>query len=161
MNTCRTLIRLIACVALSFAAGCADSSVSAPTTKPTDVGPTYISPVSASTPTTIDGVGYEYVATAERERQIVDGFPKLKVGQSREEVRDAMGLPDTAQPGYSKEYNSRFLGWSYLYRIRMRSGGPNTNDVCVEVFFDSAGNLMRAVPNHIAGLKEVGGPASP
>jgi hypothetical protein len=155
------LIRLIVCVALSFVAGCADSSVSAPTTKPTDVGPTYIAPVSASTPTTIDGVEYGYVATAEREKQIVDGFPKLKVGQSREEVRDALGLPDIAQPASSKEYPGRFLGWSYMYRIKMRSGGPNTNDVCVEVFFGSAGNLKWAVPNHIAGLKEVGGPPSP
>jgi hypothetical protein len=146
---------------LSFAAGCADSSVPAPATKPTDLGPTYIAPVSASKPTMIDGVEYEYVATAERKKQIVNGFSKLKVGQSREEVRDALGLPDIARPGYSKEYNSRFIGWSYLYRIRMRSGSPNTNDVCVEVFFDSAGNLMRAVPNHIAGLKEVSGPASP
>ena len=136
---------------LAFGAGCSMSSASSPTTKPTDIGPTYSAPADA----------YEYVANAEREKQIVDGFPKLKVGQSREEVRDALGLPDTAQPGYSKEYNSRFLGWSYMYKIKMRFGGPNTNDVCVEVFFDPAGNLSWAVPNHIDGLKEIGSPAGP
>src|SRR5438270_446126 len=82
-----------------------------------DGGPTYTSPTGAGA-TIIDGVEYEYVASAEREKQIVSGFPKLKVGQSREEVRDALGMPDTARPGYSKEYNSRFLGWSYMYKIK-------------------------------------------
>ena len=40
----------------------------------------------------------------------------------------------------------------------MRSGGPNTNDVCVEVFFDSRDGLHWAVPNHIDGLADVGSP---
>jgi hypothetical protein len=145
---------------LAFPAGCSKPSTSSPTTRPTDVGPSYTSPPGAGA-TTIEGVEYEYVASAEREKQIVSGFPTLKVGQSRDEVRDALGLPDTAQPGYSKEYNSRFLGWSYMYKIKMRSGSPNTKDVCVQVFFDSTGKLKWAVPNHIEGLKEIGGPAGP
>src|SRR3954466_6555172 len=114
MNVLRLLIPLL----LAFAVGCSKSSASSPTTKPTDVGPTYTSPTGAGA-TTIDGVEYEYVASAEREGRIVSGFPKLKVGQSPEEVRDALGLPDTAQPGYSKDFNSRFLGWSYMYKIKM------------------------------------------
>jgi hypothetical protein len=154
------LPRLLIPVLLVFAIGCSRSSGSSPATKPTDVGPTYTSPTGAGA-TTIDGVEFEYVASAEREKQIVSGFPKLKVGQSREEVRDALGMPDTAQPGYSKEYNSRFLGWSYMYKIKMRSGSPNTNDICVQVFFDPSGNLKWAVPSHIEGLKEIGGPAGP
>lgn len=105
----RTLIALW--VPLAFATGCSKPSASSAATKPTDVGPTYTGPTGAS-PATIDSVEYAYVASAERETQIVSGFPKLKVGQSREEVRDVLGAPDTAQPGYSKEYSSRFLGWS-------------------------------------------------
>lgn len=156
MNACRTLIS--AWILLAIAGSCSKPPASSATTKPTDVGPTYAG-LTAATVTSIDGVEYEYVASAEREQQIVRGFPKLKVGQSREEVRDTLGLPDTARPRHSKAYNSQFLGWSYIYRIKMRSGGPNINDVCVELFFDPAGNLKWAVPNHIPGLKEIGNPA--
>jgi hypothetical protein len=134
------------------------SSASTPTTKPTDVGPTYVAPAGTG-PTTIDGVEYEYVARAERQAQIVAGFSNLSVGQSREDVRDALGPPDIARPDYGKAYNSPLLGWSYMYRIKMRAGG--TNEVCVEVFFDPAGKLKWAVPERIAGLKEVGGPGKP
>src|SRR4051794_12696240 len=94
MNVLRLLIPLL----LAFAVGCSKSSASSPTTEPTDVGPTYTSPTGAGA-TTIDGVEYEYIASAEREKQIASGFPKLKVGQSREEVRDALGMPDTSRPG--------------------------------------------------------------
>jgi hypothetical protein len=153
------LIALWLCVS-SILVGCSKSSASAPTTKPTDVGPTYVAPDGTGTKT-VDSVEYEYVATPERETQITTGFPKLKGGQTREEVRNALGLPDSARPGYSKAYNSQFLGWGYMYRMKMRAGSPNTNDVCVQVFFDPAGKLKWAVPSHIAGLKEVGSPAGP
>lgn len=120
---------------------------------PEDIGPVYRPPLQAKT----DGCEYGYVATAEREAQIIAGFRNLTVGQSREEVRDAMGAPDEAKPMYRKAHNMPFIGWSYTYKIKMRSGGPNMNDVCVEVFFSADGTLHWAVPNHIAGLEEIGG----
>src|SRR5262249_18030570 len=61
---------------------------------PEDVGSMYAPPRGAKS----DGGGYGYVATAEREAQIIAGFRKLKVGQSREEVREAMGPPDEVHP---------------------------------------------------------------
>jgi hypothetical protein len=48
-----------------------------------------------------------------------------------------------------------------MYKISMRTGGPNTNDVCVEVFFNPDGKLRWAAPNHIPGLSEVGHPGGP
>lgn len=160
MNAIRRLIILVACAVMGDVLGCAEPPPASQTTKPTDVGPTYVAPGGTGA-TTIDGIAFEYVATAEREAQIVAGFPKLKLGQSREEVRAALGLPDAAGPGYGKEYNPRFHGWGYMYKIRMRAEGPNTNDVCVQVFFNPAGELKWAVPNHIPGLKEIGDPAGP
>src|SRR4051794_36307475 len=96
MNALRTIVTLCICGVSLLTSGCRKSSMSTPTSKPVDVGPTYVAP-SGTGATTIDGIQYGYVATPEREAQIVRGFPKLRLGQSREEVRDALGLPDTAQ----------------------------------------------------------------
>jgi hypothetical protein len=57
--------------------------------------------------------------------------------------------------------NAPFPGWSYKYKIKMRTGGPNANDVCVQVYFDPDGKLHWAVPNHLAGLNEIGRPGGP
>jgi len=160
MNTIRQLIMILASVVVGSAVGCTEPPPASPTTKPTDVGPTYVAPNGTGT-RTIGGIEFGYVATAEREAQIVAGFPKVKLGQSREEVRAVLGLPDAARPAYGKEYNAPFRGWVYTYKIKMRVGSPNTNDVCVLVFFNPAGELRSAVPNHIPDLKEVGGPAGP
>jgi hypothetical protein len=92
---------------------------------PEDIGFMYVAPRLAKT----DGGGCGYVAIAEREAQIIAGFRKLKVGQSREEVREAMGPPDEVHPMRSKEYNMPFIGWCYLYEIKLRRGPPNTNNV--------------------------------
>jgi hypothetical protein len=146
--------RFLLWVLLIILGGCAQPSQ---TTAPTDVGPEYTAP-TGSGPATIEGISYEYVATPEREQEIIAGFRKLKVGQLREEVRQAMGPPDSAKPMYGKAKDSPFHGWSYLYKIRMRSRGANTRDVCVQVFFSPDGKLHWAVPENIAGLSEVGHP---
>jgi hypothetical protein len=122
---------------------------------PKGTGPLY-APLATGA-ATIDGVDYRYIATADREAQIIAGFKKLKVGQSREEVRDAMGPPDSAEPMHRKAHNMPFIGWSYTYEVKMRSRGPNMNDVSVQIFFDADGSLHWAAPNHILGLEDVGG----
>lgn len=153
MHITGKIISFLGCLTLLYTVGC---TLSAPANRPpSDVGPTYVAPAGAG-PATLDGVEYEYVATSEREAQIVAGFPKLKTGQSREDVRDTLGPPDRAIPAYGKAYSAPFRGWAYLYKIKMRSQGPNTNDICVNVYFDPDGNLDWAVPSNIAGLTEVG-----
>jgi hypothetical protein len=54
-----------------------------------------------------------------------------------------------------------FHGWKYMYKIRMRTGGPNMNNVCIEVFFNPDGKLHWVVPNHIAGFSEIGPAGGP
>jgi outer membrane protein assembly factor BamE (lipoprotein component of BamABCDE complex) len=97
------------------------------------------------------------VATSARQAAILAGFAKLKVGQSREEVRQALGAPDKAQIAQGKLYNSPRC-WVYMYKIKMRTSGPNTKDICVEVSFDSDGKLNWAMPENIAGLNEARSP---
>jgi hypothetical protein len=146
--------RFLLWILLIFTGGCARPSRA---TVPTDVGLEYTTPIGSG-PATIEGISYEYVATPDREQEIIAGFGKLKIGQSREEVRQAMGRPDSAEPMYGKAKDSPFHGWSYMYKIKMRSGRPNTGDICVQVFFNPDGKLHWAVPSHIAGLSEVGRP---
>jgi hypothetical protein len=160
MNLFSKIIVFCICVAFILPTGCGRPSASTPATKPTDVGPTYVRP-NGTGAAKIDGVDYQYVATREREAQIVAGFPKLKLGQTREQVRNALGPPDFANPEFSKAFNSQFLGWSYQYYIKERVVSPNMNDPCVEVFFDPNGKITWAVPENIAGLKEIGGPGHP
>ena len=121
---------------------------------PKDEGPTYVAPAGTGA-AKIDGFEYKYVATAERESNIIAGFKKLKVGQSREDVRKLLGPPDVADTSFTKGFRDEFRGWYYQYKIRMRSLA-STNDVCVEVFFDTKGKLHWAVPENIPDLREIG-----
>jgi hypothetical protein len=154
MNLLRKLTMVIATGVVAFTAGCTAPSAPVPP-RPSDVGSTYVAP-SGTGPRTIDGIEYKYVATAERKAKIIAGFPKLKLGQSREKVRAALGLPDTARPMYDKRCKE-FHGWVYDYDIKMRAPS-NMYDVCVGVYFNPNGKLRWAVPCHIPGLKAVGGP---
>jgi hypothetical protein len=147
---------IVASVVVAFTAGCAGPSTPVPM-RPSDVGATYIAP-SGTGARTINGLEYKYVATAERRAQIIAGYRKLKLGQSREEVRAALGLPDRAQTMYDKR-GRIFYGWDYDYDIKMRWPGPNIYDVQVSLFFNPEGKLRRALPCHIPGLKALGGPS--
>lgn len=157
MNMLRKLLIVVASVSVVFTVGCAGPSPSAQMARPSDVGPIYVTPGGTGA-RTIDGIEYKYVATAKRRAQIVAGFPKLKLGQSREKVRAALGLPDRAYPMYDKR-GQVFGGWTYRYEIKMRAPGPNMYDVRVSLFFNPAGKLRWAVPCHIPGLKSIGGPS--
>jgi hypothetical protein len=157
MNILQKLLAVVASVSVLFAAGCVGPSASAPRTIPRDVGSTYVAP-SGTGARTIDGIEYQYVATARRRAQIIAGHRKLKLGQSREEVRSLLGLPDRADPMYPKTAEP-FLGWAYDYIIKTRADGPNMGDACVGVYFNPDGKLKWAVPCNIPGLKAVGGPS--
>ena len=154
----RKLLAAYVSLSCAYAIGCEKPTASAPASRPTDVGLTYSAP-EGTVARTIDAIEYKYVATPERENEIVGGFPKLAVGQSRQDVRAAMGSPDSAEPMYGKESDAPFHGWSYTYKIKLRSGGPNMNDVYVTAYFSPDGKLSWAVPNHVEGLNEVGSPA--
>jgi hypothetical protein len=161
MHAIRTTLAILAWVLCVLSTARAEAPPATPTTEPKDVGHKYVRP-AGSGPRTIAGVKYAYVATPEREAQIVEGFSKLKVGQTREEVRAALGPPDKRNRSYAKVKQAKppFLGWCYTYKIKMRGGASNENNVCVQVFFNPAGKLTWAAPN-VPGLKDVGSPGTP
>jgi hypothetical protein len=97
---------------------CRKDAAPAAAEMPRDKGPTYVAPAGTGA-ATIDGIEYQYVATAEREASIIAGFTKLTVGQSREVVRKLLGPPDFAEPLYDKQ-GDIFRGWYYMYKIKMR-----------------------------------------
>ena len=120
-----------------------------------DVGPTYLPPTS--TRSLGNGLhDYRYIATPARREQIVNGFGNLKVGQTREEVRAAMGPPDLADAQYSLELFPKYEGWRYHYYIRLLALGPNFRDEYVGAYFKPDGKLKWAVASNIPGLTEVG-----
>lgn len=159
MSAIGTVVAIFTCTLGVASAAAVKAPPPAPTTRPADVGGKYVPPAGTG-PATIEGIKYKYVATREREGQIVAGYVKLKVGQTREDVRAALGPPDKANRQYGKEADAPFLGWSYTYRIKTRAGAPNENDVRVQVYFDPEGKLHWAYPN-VPGLKEIGRPGRP
>ena len=140
--------------ALSGTAGCHRSP---PMVIPPDVGGTYGSPVSSgiTCPGGTPGRRYPYAAAADRERAITSGYPGLRVGQTREQVRQLLGPPGDADPMCSKQLSPRFTGWAFTYTVRANEPA-NTNNANVEVFFDPNNRLHSAVPSHVPGLAAVG-----
>jgi hypothetical protein len=118
-----------------------------------DIGPAYIQPQKAG-PAIIDGIHYEYVATKEREVQIIDGVQKLEAGPFRADVRKLLGPPDIGRPLYGK-YNSVLIYWDYIYRIRYRDKTDwNDSDYAVELFFTPTGRLDWARVHGVPGLSK-------
>ena len=120
-----------------------------------DIGPIYVPADTGAA--TVDGISYEYIATADREAQILAGFQKLKVGQSREEVRDVMGPPDMAFLGRAKGPDPDVRFWVFVYKIKQMESEPMNvyNDTFIRILFDTDGKLNVATPYQIAGLKSI------
>lgn len=151
----KSLIMIFACIRLFYAGTHTQATAHIP--KPVshvDAGPLYVAPAGTGK-ATINGLEYRYLASKERESQIIEGFKKLRLGESRDDVRDALGPPDTADSMSGKHRDAPFRGWCYMYQIKMRDLA-NTNDVSVHVFFDPDGKLDWAAPSNIDGLTEIG-----
>ena len=107
---------------------------------------------------TIDGVTYAYVAPAERQQRI-SGYAKLRVGDTREEVRALLGAPDLANAIHERQ-SDKFAGWHYIYVYRTvhpDKRWADSKDQLVQVFFDPSGDrLTWAHTNNIPDLSEVG-----
>ena len=156
MARCVSLIA--ACILLLSVGGCKNATTAGPNSKPQNPGALYSKPVGTGA-ATVDGIKFRYVATEERKRQILEGFPKLKIGDTRDKVREVLGPPDRDEELYGKKRSDPFHGWTLTYEIKMRHVA-NTNDVCVQAFFNPDGELHWAIPANIDDLKEIGTPSS-
>lgn len=65
-------------------------------------------------------IRYPYVATAERQRQIREGFKQLAVGMTVADVERLLGKPDETRPLYEPEIkNPKRIGTTYWYLLEM------------------------------------------
>jgi len=123
-----------------------------------DIGPNYMAPDPAG-PLTVNGMTYERPATAEREEKLISGYPQLKLGQTREEVRALLGAPD-GQIAVHRRGSDRFEGWYYLYyghRVRQLRNDADENDQYIRILFDRTDDrLYFANPKNFPGLSDVG-----
>jgi hypothetical protein len=147
-------------IAMALVLGCDPPG---PATAPADApGGVYAHPAGTG-PQTIEGIDYAYIASATRETQIRTAYASLTVGQTREDVRRALGAPDLAFPRYtSNEEGHRYLGWGYLYLLRDTPHRSSTADVNILMVFDPSTNrLAWTSPSDSAKLPHLGTEGSP
>ena len=100
---------------------------------------------------------FPYRAPDERRAQIVSGTAALTQCMKKEEVVASLGKPDFSQPSYGpKGPHMKWLGFSWTYYLAKSSTTTNLNDPSLQLFFDTAGLLVWAVPHGIENAKEIG-----
>jgi hypothetical protein len=101
---------------------------------------------------------YPYEAPPPRKSRIVENYPKLAVGMSKDQVAGLIGEPDYSELDYGpKGPHEKWLGSHWMYWLRKRDSGVNMLDPCLEIFFGTDGRAHWIVPSNIAGLTEKGG----
>ena len=101
---------------------------------------------------------YPYEATQARKDKIVQNYPKLEIGMSKDQVATLIGDPDFSGLNYGpKGPGEKWLGSSWAYCLRLRENGSNAFDPRVEIFFGTDGRANWIVPSNIDGLTEKGG----
>jgi hypothetical protein len=154
MDPISQLVLIVTAVRL-FYAGIPPSPPPPPVKVQKDVGTLYVAPADTRR-TPAGGVQQVYVATKERKAQIVNGFSKLKLGQTREQVRDILGPPDRAEAMHGKARSAPFHGWDYTYELKMETIDGNMSNKYADVFFDAENKLEWAEGHNIKGLHEIG-----
>lgn len=100
-------------------------------------------------------VRFPYVAPPERLRRVGENYSIVGVGSSKDDVIKAFGPPDFEIENYSKEINSRCVGYTFQYYFEKPEDIDNViHDKAVEVFFAPIGKATWIVGN--VGLPEKG-----
>lgn len=109
--------------------------------------------------------GKPYIASAARKQQITDGYSKLKLQMSREEVEKLMGDADYSAPKPSghlataPEPNPPVCSDQLAYLLKKDSVNmADMGDVGIYVFFSPENRLYWATPLNIDSLKPLGSP---
>jgi hypothetical protein len=104
---------------------------------------------------------FPYIASQERQTQIIKNYSKLTVGLTEADIIALLGEPDCADPLYTKAPppNMEYLGFRWTYFIEKPD--PNLSnlkkDITVEVYFDTNSKTDWIVSN-VDGLYEIGRP---
>jgi len=110
--------------------------------------------------------GETYVAPDKRKQQILNGYPKIKLQMSLEEVEKFLSQPDFSAPlpaarlATSPEPAEASCSNQIAFIVKKSSENmADTADVAVYLLFSRNGNLYWAVPQNISGLRQLGSPA--
>ncbi len=104
---------------------------------------------------------FPYIASQERQAQIIEKYSQLTVGLTEADVFALLGEPDCAEPLYTKAPppNMEYLGFRWIYYLEK----PNPNltnlkkDIAVQIYFNTESKTDWIVSN-IDGLDEIGSP---
>jgi hypothetical protein len=111
-------------------------------------------PVPLGADTTIN-ITYPYVASPERQRQIREGFPRVRPGASRAQVIEILGTPDEVRPLYEPQVISATrVGTTYWYYLKKESEGTSLKAPVVRVAFDLGEQVTKVDQWGFDGTKE-------
>ena len=105
--------------------------------------------------------GKTYSASPSRQKQLKDGYTKLNLGMTREEVEKILGAPDAAGPARSQAYTEsrHWCGYQWNYYLNKTDANEYaSDDVGLFLAFDALGKLYWASPFNIKNLKQKGSP---
>ena len=84
---------------------------------------------------------FPYIASVERQNQLIQNYYNLSTGQTKQEVIQIIGEPDYSEPLYSKTPSPGYFGDDWLYFLE-KPDPPILNvenDKRIHVFFDING----------------------
>jgi len=108
-----------------------------------------------------------YAAGQERKQEIVQGYAKLKLQMTVDDVKQLLGPPDFSSPRPSGHLSTvpapetPVCNDQLAYIVDKKSDNmADTEDAAIFLFFSPEKKLTWAAPQNIPGLSQIGGPAT-
>jgi outer membrane protein assembly factor BamE (lipoprotein component of BamABCDE complex) len=99
---------------------------------------------------------FPYKVSEQRNKEIVDSYPKLRKGMSKEEAAKLMGEPDYSDLVYSNGFlGPKYHGSTWVYCIYCTSQFVRTSggERYITIYFDLDGKV-EDIWNHLKGYEE-------
>lgn len=112
----------------------------------------------------IEGIErFPYVADQQKNSRVREGFKRLSIGMHKDDVKKAMGEPDSEMFEYSKTNKDKELvgsTWGYYLKRTERNLATPNYDEAVFLYFKPNNELYWAQPENVNGLETLGAPLS-
>ena len=91
---------------------------------------------------------FPYTAPPERAAKIISGYIKVKLGMTRNQVKEIMGKPDSAYVISSKELNAPIRGYGFKYYLYRDTSSVNSfKDDVAYITFDTLWKVKEITPH--------------
>ena len=90
-------------------------------------------------------ITYPYIASPTRVKQIKQGYVRIRRGNSADEVKTILGLPDEVRPIFDRKNakSAKNVGTSYWYFLEKKTKDDNLDAKLVWVSLDLKGVVFR------------------